>query len=161
MSKTVLITIGRLPKALDFARSFAAAGWRVLVAEPFKRHLTGASNTVSRSFIVPPPSASKGAYLQALARIIAEEQVELVLPLSEETMHLAHLPALLANSVRVFAPPPAKVLELHDKAAFIALAARHGLAVPETTELGSEAALRLAAQQDYVIKPIFPVPGAV
>jgi len=29
---SLLLTIGRLPKALDFARSFHAAGWRVVVA---------------------------------------------------------------------------------------------------------------------------------
>ena len=30
--RTVLITLGRLLKALDLCRSFARAGWRVVVA---------------------------------------------------------------------------------------------------------------------------------
>ncbi len=159
MSKTVLLTIGRLPKALDFARSFHTAGWRVLVAEPFKSHLTGASKCVARSFVVPPPWAGKHAYLQALAKIVVDEDVTLVLPLSEETMHVAHLPPLLSKGVSIYAPAPDALLALHDKAAFIALAQRHGLPVPETAVMGTPEATALAARCDYVIKPIFSCSG--
>ena len=41
MTGNLLLTLGRLPKALDVARGFADLGWRVVVAEPFKRHLAG------------------------------------------------------------------------------------------------------------------------
>lgn len=159
MTQTVLLTIGRLPKALDFARSFHAAGWRVLVAEPFKSHLTGASNCVARSFVVPAPCDGKAAYLDALAQIVTDERVDLVLPLSEETLHVAHLASRLMGNVRVFAPSPAPLLALHDKAAFIALAKRHGLAVPETAVFGTHDATALAASNDYVIKPVFSCSG--
>jgi predicted ATP-grasp superfamily ATP-dependent carboligase len=159
MSKTVLLTIGRLPKALDFARSFHRAGWRVLVAEPFKSHLTGASKCVARSFVVPPPCDGKQAYLKALAGIVSENQVDLVLPLSEETLHVAHLRPLLPEGVQIYAPEPKAVLALHDKAAFIALAIGHGLPVPETETLGTQEAQALAARCDYVIKPIFSCSG--
>ena len=159
MSQTVLLTLGRLPKALDFARSFHRAGWKVLVAEPFKSHLTGASNCVEASFIVPAPCDGKQAYLRALASIAFEQNVDLVLPLSEETQHVAHLSPLLPASARVFSPAPDVVLELHDKAAFIALAARLGLAVPETAQLGTPDADQLAAHKDYVIKPVFSCSG--
>ena len=159
MTKTVLLTIGRLPKALDFARSFHMAGWRVLVAEPFKTHLTGASNCVAHSFTVPPPCDGKQAYLEALAKIVTEQRVDLVLPLSEETLHVAHLRALLPKDVQVYAPLPAMLLTLHNKAAFNALAQHHGLAVPETAMLGTHAARNIAAQFDYVIKPIYSCSG--
>jgi predicted ATP-grasp superfamily ATP-dependent carboligase len=159
MTKTVLLTIGRLPKALDFARSFKMAGWRVLVAEPFKSHLTGASNAIERSFVVPPPSSGKHAYLTALAKIVADQGVDLVLPLSEETMHVAHLQSLLAPNVQVYVPESAKLLALHDKFAFIKLAASFGLAVPETAKLGSDEARLLAQRTDFVVKPIFSCSG--
>jgi predicted ATP-grasp superfamily ATP-dependent carboligase len=159
MGQTVLLTIGRLPKALDFARSFHGAGWRVLVAEPFKTHLTGASRSVARSFVVPPPSHGKQAYLIALAKIIADENVDLVLPLSEESLHVAHLRPLLLPKVQIYAPPPETILQLHDKAAFIALAQSHGLAVPDTAILGSDEAEKLATRCDYVIKPVFSCSG--
>ncbi|MCA3695631.1 ATP-grasp domain-containing protein [Aquidulcibacter sp.] len=159
MSQTVLITIGRLPKALDFARSFKAAGWRVLVAEPFKSHLTGASNCVDRSFQVPPPSKGKEAYLAALLRLIEAEGVDLVLPLSEETMHVAHLAGRLPARTRLYAPPVDHLLALHDKARFPAIAQAHGLPVPETALIESPEAQAIAEHQDFVVKPIFSCSG--
>jgi len=159
MSQTVLITIGRLPKALDFARSFKAAGWRVLVAEPFKSHLTGASKCVDRSFQVPPPSNGKEAYLAALLRLIEAEGVDLVLPLSEETMHVAHLAGRLPARTRLYAPPVDRLLALHDKARFPAIAQTHGLTVPETALIESPEAQAIAEHQDFVVKPIFSCSG--
>lgn len=159
MSKTVLLTIGRLPKALDFARSFKAAGWRVLVAEPFKSHLTGASKCVDQCFQLPPPSKSKQGYLTALLRLIEDEAVDLVLPLSEETMHVAHLAGRLPAQTRLYAPPFDRLLALHDKARFPALAQAHGLAVPETAVIESLEAQAIADTHDFVVKPIFSCSG--
>jgi hypothetical protein len=156
---SLLLTIGRLPKALDFARSFHAAGWRVVVAEPFGRHLTGASNSVAKCVTTPPPSASKAAYLDALLTIIREERIDLVLPLSEETMHVAHLHGRLPAGVRLFAPPPEILLPLHDKARFPVLASAHGLAVPATALLGTPEAARIAADGAFVLKPVLSCSG--
>lgn len=156
---TVLITIGRLPKALDFARAFHARGWRVVVAEPFRSHLTGASNTVATSQVTPAPSAGKAAYLEALLEIITREGVDLILPLSEETMHVAHLRDRLPPDVRLYAPPVDHLLALHDKETFAALAAGHGLTVPRTAALGSAAAEALALSSDYVVKPALSCSG--
>ena len=66
--KTVLLTLGRLPKALDIARSFSSAGWRVVVAEPHRRHLAGASRSVARSIRVTAPAEDPAAYLRDLAQ---------------------------------------------------------------------------------------------
>jgi pimeloyl-ACP methyl ester carboxylesterase len=49
------------------AAVLAAAGWRVVVAEPHARHLCGASNSVTRSVRMPAPADGKRAYLQGLA----------------------------------------------------------------------------------------------
>ena len=95
MSRTVVLTLGRLPKALDLARGFSSVGWRVVVAEPFARHLCGSSRDVAKSVRVPAPADGKRAYLEALARVARDEGADLVLPVSEETMHVAFLPPLL------------------------------------------------------------------
>ena len=156
---TVLLTLGRLPKALDLARGFAGAGCRVLVAEPFRRHLAGASRHVARSLQVPAPSAGKAAYLAALERIITDEGVDLVVPVSEETMHVAFLRGRLPGPARLFTMPPEQVLALHDKARFIEQGRACGVAVPETHPLGTPAAEALAAEQDVVVKPVFSCSG--
>jgi predicted ATP-grasp superfamily ATP-dependent carboligase len=155
---TVLLTLGRLPKGLDIARSFAAAGWRVVVAEPFARHLVGASRAVAKSVVVRPPSAGKQAYLEDLARVAFEEGVTLVVPISEETMHVTFLRDLLPN-VRIFTPPPAQLLPLHNKLAFTRLCSEYGVRVPETHRLGTPEAADLAARQDVAVKPIHSCAG--
>lgn len=156
---TVLLTLGRLPKALDLARGFSKAGCRVLVAEPYGWTLAGASRHVAREFKVLPPSAGKAAYLAALAEIVRCESVDLVVPVSEETMHVAHLAAMLPEGVRLFTMPPAEVIALHDKAGFIRKAAAMGLAVPESAPLGSAEAAALTAAGPVVVKPVFSCSG--
>jgi predicted ATP-grasp superfamily ATP-dependent carboligase len=159
MTKTVLLTLGRLPKALDIARAFNAVGWRVVVAEPFARHLTGASNAVARSIQITAPAESKQRYLDELARVVEEERVSLVVPVSEETMHVAFLPAFVAPSVRVFTMPPEVVLPLYDKHGFVEKAREYGLAVPESFVLGDPAAADLALDRKVVVKPIHSCSG--
>ena len=151
--RTVLLTLGRLPKALDLVRGFAAAGCRVVVAEPFRRHLAGASRHVSRSVQVPAPREGKAAYLEALLRVVDQERVDLVVPVSEETMHVAHLHGRLPEGVGLFTMPPDEVLALHDKGGFTEAARRFGVAVPKTYALGSECARGMAALRDVVVKP--------
>ncbi len=155
----VLLTLGRLPKALDLARGFSRAGCRVLVADPFGRTLTGASRHVAREFAVPPPSAGKAAYLAALARIVADERVDLIVPVSEETMHVAHVRDQIDPGVRLFTMPPDRVIALHDKAGFVRAAQATGLGVPETHLLGTPAGRDLAQRGDVVVKPVFSCSG--
>ena len=84
MAKTVLLTLGRLPKALTLARALHGAGYRVVIAEPFKWHVCKPSRAVAASYRVPAPNTSQAAYLDALLDIVRSESVDLVLPVSEE-----------------------------------------------------------------------------
>jgi ATP-grasp domain len=157
--RTVLLTLGRLPKTLDFARAFKLAGWRVLVAEPFKSHLTGSSRAVDQCFMTPPPNPKTSEYLTALRDIIIREKVDLVLPVSEETMYVAHLAGSLPTSVRVYAPPPKPLLELHDKLVFNRLLVSLGIPAPTTEALDTPAAAALLAEMDVITKPILSCSG--
>lgn len=156
---TVLLTLGRLPKSLDLARGFARAGCRVIVAEPFGLHLTGTSNAVARNYRVPPPSEGKAQYLAALAEIVVSEAVELVVPVSEETMHVAFLRDRIGSATRLFTMPPDAVLALHDKGGFVRVGRQCGVAVPDTHALGTPHATAMAAARDVVVKPIFSCSG--
>ncbi len=158
MTRTVLFTLGRLPKGLDICRSFAAAGWRVVVAEPHARHLCGASNSVTRSVRMPAPADGKRAYLQSLAEAVRKHGADLVVPVSEEAMHVAFLPRLLPD-VPVFAMPPGAMLALHHKGRFVEVAREAGVAVPETQALGSDAAATMAAAGRVVVKPVHSAAG--
>lgn len=159
MSRTFLLTLGRLPKALDLARALHAAGCRVLVAEPFARHLTGASRSVARSFVVPSPVEDLDGYLDALLAIIADEQVDDVLPVSEEILYVSLLRDRLPKSVRLHAMPFESLQALHDKQAFVATAHAAGVGAPETAAAGSEAARALLATGPCVLKPVVSCSG--
>ncbi|WP_431270236.1 ATP-grasp domain-containing protein [Dankookia sp. P2] len=156
---TVLLTLGRLPKALDIARSFAAAGWRVVVAEPHRRHLSGASRSVARSLPVTPPAEDAAAYLRDLSRVVEAEGVSLVVPVSEEAMHVAFLRPLLPAGVRLLSMPPDLVLRLHDKHGFAVAAGEAGLTVPETFALDDPAARVLADTTEVIVKPVHSCSG--
>ncbi len=151
--RTVLLTLGRLPKALELARALQSAGCRVLVAEPFARHVTGASRAVARSFVVPAPAVDREGYLRSLADIVAKENVDVVLPVSEEILHVAALHERLSEAVRVASMPLNSLLSVYDKQAFIMRCREAGLAAPETRSLDHPAAAELARLGPTVVKP--------
>lgn len=159
MARTVLLTLGRLPKALDLARALAGAGCRVLVAEPLGWHMCRMSKAVARSFRVPAPFTEPAGYRAAMAEIIAAQGVDLVVPVTDETLHLAAMRDAVPPHVRLFTGPLAKMRALHDKRQFIATARDHGLSAPETHTLGSPEAAGLAERHKVVVKPIYTNSG--
>ncbi|WP_434051010.1 MAG: ATP-grasp domain-containing protein [Roseibium sp.] len=152
-SVTVLLTLGRLPKALELARALAAAGCRVLVADPFAFHLCRASNAVAKSFKTPSPHSCQEQYLSCLLDIVAREDVDLILPVSEEALHVSLLKDRLPDRTRLFALPNEDLQTLHDKYSFIQIAEKAGLRAPETHLASDAQASRLAASCDTVLKP--------
>jgi len=181
MQASVLITLGRLPKALDLARSFSQLGYRVIVAEPFRWHVTGVSNHVAKTYQVTAPLVNREQYLQQLLEIVVKENISFVVPVSEEIIHVSFLRARLTalidqgRAVTLYAMPSATLLRLHNKFQFIDCCREYGLAAPETAMLvnnansadstvGIEArrashADRLNDTFDTVIKPVFSCSG--
>jgi hypothetical protein len=159
VTRTVLLTLGRLPKALEIARSFAAAGWRVLVAEPFPRHLCAVSRAVSATHVVTAPAVDRERYLAELIALVERERVELVVPVSEEAMHASFVAPHLPAGARLYSMPSARLLEMHDKHAFVGAVRRLGLEAPDTHALGDPSAAALAAEAPYVVKPVYSCSG--
>lgn len=158
-NRTILLTLGRLPKALDLARALRAAGCRVLVAEPFSRHLTGASRAVAASFTVPAPVEDLEGYLAALQQIIERESVDDVVPISEEILYVSLLRDRLPSSVRLHAMPIDVLQGLHDKYEFIGCCREAGVAAPETALVGSDEAQHLLSTGPCVMKPTISCSG--
>ena len=152
-SITVLLTLGRLPKALELARALNGAGCRVLVAEPFAFHLCRASGTVDKTFQTPSPHSHQQEYLSCLLDIVAREEVDLILPVSEEALHVSLLKDKLPGETRLFALPNDVLQRLHDKYTFNRIAGDAGLTVPETYLASEVMARELAATVATVVKP--------
>jgi predicted ATP-grasp superfamily ATP-dependent carboligase len=158
-NKTVLITLGRLPKCLDIARSFHALGWRVIVAEPFAWHLTRMSNVVAKTFQLTAPNSNREKYLTELTDIIEQEKVSLVVPVSEEILHVSFLRERLPDGVTLYAMPSALLLRLHNKRTFVDVCREIGVSAPETALLTDDRAMEIAAGGDFITKPILSCSG--
>ena len=159
MKGTVLITLGRLPKALDLARGFKSLGYRVIVAEPFRWHLTGVSNVIARRYKVTAPATNREQYLRELLAIVVNERVDWVVPVSEEIIYVSCLRALLPPQVKLYAMPSAALLALHNKLSFIQRCREYGVSAPETVAADDPRANALAAKGDYIVKPVFSCSG--
>lgn len=159
MTKAVLLTLGRLPKGLDIARSFHRAGWRVLIADPARDHLARSSNHVAQVFRVPPPATESATYLDALRDLIKREAVDLVVPVSEEIMYVALLGEDPLLRERLFSMKADLIHRTHDKGAFITLCKSLTLSVPETARSETEDAIRISQSGPFIMKPIHSCAG--
>ncbi|MGD8644366.1 MAG: ATP-grasp domain-containing protein [Chromatiales bacterium] len=159
MAKTVLLTLGRLPKALELARSLSEAGCRVIVAEPFAWHVCRISRSVSKSYRVAAPNTDPEQYACDLARIIEQERVDIVVPISEEAIHAMAARDRVSADVRFYSPPRDMLMQLHDKLSFAHIARTEGLHVPPTVSLDDPRAVSLDQAQRVVVKPTHACAG--
>ena len=159
MRRTALLTLGRLPKALDIATALSMAGWRVIIAEPFGWHLCRVSRHVAGSFKVTAPNTCQKSYLRELLELVHKEEVSLIVPVSKESLHATLVAPELPENVKLFSPSHEVLRELHDKYRFIMLAQSHGLSVPETYLLESAEAKELSTRHDYILKPVYTCSG--
>ena len=82
--KKILLTGGKMTKALQLARCFHAAGHTVFLVETPKYWLSGHrfSNAVKRFYTVPVPQADPEGYCQSLLKIVKQEQIDAFIPVS-------------------------------------------------------------------------------
>ena len=132
----VLVTGGRAPVALHLARLLATAGWRTVVADTFARPLC-AHSALAPYRRLPPPADDAHAYGEAVRALATAEEIGTIVPTCEEVLHLGALAGAdgRIGPAALLAPPMERLIEAHDKHAFIRLAERIGLAVPATTLL--------------------------
>ena len=132
--KTVLISGGKMTKALQLARSFHAAGHRVVLVEKDTYRFTGHrfSRAVDAFHVVPDPRDP--GYADALLRIVQAEGVDLYVPVCSPVASEfdAASAEVLAGHCEVLSLEPEMVRTLDDKHRFTELAASLGLSVPDT-----------------------------
>lgn len=130
-ARTVLISGGKMTKALTLARCFSRAGHRVVLVESARYRLTGHrfSRAVDRFYTVPEPTHPD--YGPAIERIARHEGVDLYLPVSSPvaSRYDARTKDLLEPVCEVFSLDPDLVELLDDKHRFAELATSLGLPV--------------------------------
>ena len=160
LRKTVLISGGKMTKALQLARSFHAVGHRVVMIESHKYWLTGHrfSRAVDSFYTIPAPGPA--GYVDALVEIIKRERVDVYVPVCSPAASLWDSRAMpvLARHCEVVHVGPETIDELDDKFAFARTAKSLGLRAPKSFRVTSPADVLgfnfEAERRPYILKSI-------
>lgn len=128
-----------MTKALQLARSFDAAGHRVILVETHKYWLTGHrfSNAVARFYTVPAPQKDPEGYTQALLNIVKQENIDIYVPVCSPVASYYDSLAkpVLSGCCEVFHFDIEVTKMLDDKFAFAQTARSLGLSVPKSVHI--------------------------
>jgi len=160
---SVLITGGRMTKALHLARSFHSLGWRVVLTDGEKYKHCGPrySNAVD-AFYTHQDLAKVGevAYLDSLKYIVVREDIDLMVPVSSPKSSLpdAKLQSVVDAEVQkgikkkptlVFHGSPEQIGTVDDKFRFCEKATELGLSAPKVFRISSYEAVEQFSLSDY------------
>lgn len=136
-----------MPFAVAAVRMLGEAGHEVYAADTFHTSPGSHSAGVTEAFIVPPPVQEPNAFIGALADIIDEHDIDMLVPCFEEVFFIAHNKPLLATKTEVFCPDFETLAKLHNKATFTEWCQRNSLPIPETAVARSRAELDEATKR--------------
>jgi predicted ATP-grasp superfamily ATP-dependent carboligase len=133
--KRILITGGKMTKALQLARSFHRDGHEVFLVETDKYWLSGHrfSNAVKNFYTVPAPEKDSGGYCQGLLDIVKKNDIDLFVPVSSPVA--SYYDSLAKKVLEPYCesihldPEVTKILD--DKHAFCSKAHELGLSAPK------------------------------
>lgn len=133
-AKTILISGGKMTKALALARFFHRAGHRVVLVESHSYWLTGHrfSNAVDKFYTLPKDGTPD--YESALLALIKREQIDVYVPVCSPvaSLHDSRAMPALTPHCEVVHVEPTTIMQLDDKYQFAKTAEQLGLAVPKS-----------------------------
>jgi predicted ATP-grasp superfamily ATP-dependent carboligase len=158
--RTVLLSGGKMTKALQLARSFHAAGHRVVLVESRRYRLTAHrfSRAVDAFHVVP--EADDPGYVDALVDVVRREGVDVCVPVCSplSSRYDALAKPVLEQWCEVVHGDADVIDTVDDKAAFAQAATKLGLGVPDTHRVTSAEEVErfdFASRDDaYVLKSI-------
>jgi len=155
----VLITDGENRSALAAVRSLGRKGHDVFVAGGRARSLAAASRYCKSGFQVPDPFLNRCAYGEAIKGIVNENKIDIVLPVTDQSIQLLSEIRSELEGAAVACPPHGKVQSVSNKYELFRLAREKGVAIPDTHFLDSCVDLPRVAKQinhyPVVVKPAF------
>jgi hypothetical protein len=159
-AQTVMISGGKMTKALALARAFHRAGHRVILLESAHYRLTGHrfSRAVSAFHVIPPAGAP--GYVDALIDVARREHVDVYVPVCSPASAAADADAkaALEEFCEVLHFDPRTLTRLDDKSRFCETAAALGLPVPDAHRITDRAQVLefdfAAGDAPYILKSI-------
>ena len=133
-AKTVLISGGKMTKALQIARLFRRSGHRVILCETAKYWLTGHRFSIAVDKFVTTADPTSPDYAASLLRLAEQEGVDLYVPVCSPiaSQHDSEAIAKLSPVCKVIHPSPEKITTLDDKFQFARSAQSLGLRAPKS-----------------------------
>ena len=133
-SKSVLISGGKMTKALQLARLFHQAGHRVVLTESHAYWLVGHRFSRSVDKFYTLPKAGEASYESALLALVQREKIDLYVPVCSPaaSWHDSLAMPMLAPHCEVMHVHPDTILKLDDKFQFFQAAKRLQLRVPKS-----------------------------
>ena len=159
--KRILLTGARAPVTLDLVRHFHRSGHEVYLADSIHLPLARLSRFAKRTFVVSKPVLSPTRFVQDLATIARNHQIDLVVPTCEEIFYVSSHLELFPDHTKVFSEPLPKLEILHNKWKFVQQVSnlKGSVQAPETHLVASQEELSpwIAHPQlsDWVFKPVY------
>ncbi len=144
---TVLVTDADRGAAIAIIRSLGRAGFRVIAADLHSGSLGFRSRYVSGRVVYPPPGTESAAFVDTLQRAVRDSNVDLIIPVTDEIVHLVARHRDRFEPDCLVAVAEAKSLRtVMDKARTMELAERLGIPTPRTSVVQSTAEALVAAE---------------
>lgn len=161
-AKNILLTGGKMTKALQLARSFHASGHQVFLVETHKYWLSGHrfSNAVRHFSTIPAPEIDPDGYYKELLKLVKKEKIDVFIPVSSpvSSYHDAVAGVSLSPYCEVNHFSPATTSLLDNKFTFCEQARSLGLTAPNILLITDPQQILdfdfTATQSQYILKSI-------
>ncbi len=130
---TVLITDAGRGSAIAFIRSLGRSGWRVVATDSIPGSIGFRSRYAEHHAVYPNPEHAPAAFVEWMLAIVREQQVNLVVPITDTTMlPLSDAEAAFAGLCKLALPAPDALRMVTDKQKTLDLAESLGIPTPKT-----------------------------
>ncbi len=136
-----------MPFAVGLIRRLGEAGHEVFASDTYGAAPGGHSRYVSGHFVTPAPKLDPQGFVGEVARIAADEGIDLVIPPWEDVFYLSALRSELPAEVDLYAARFDALARLHDKSTFQELAEELGVRAPATVTARSHDELVAATER--------------
>lgn len=151
MKKNILLSTARSYITLDLARKLKVAGHRVVVADTTRSNITNFSNSIDTHLVYPSPRFNPKGFINSLIEIIQQEEIELYIPIWEETYIVAKHKDQLPCTVFCSSFP--SLIELHSKWHYMEKLKTLQIPAPQTHLIKNDEDLqRLPRDRTFAIK---------
>jgi predicted ATP-grasp superfamily ATP-dependent carboligase len=129
----VLVTDGENRSSLAVARSLGRRGCCIFVAGKELGNISMSSKFCRKAFKVPDPMTDGSAYSRAIAEIAVREKIDVIFPMTEQSIYcLNNVRAQLGESLVLACAPPEKMEAVSNKYKLFQMAKKLCVDVPET-----------------------------